>query len=300
VRGELWEEIDGEMLLYGKAFGTSANNNVAGYAGFGMITSGSPSTGIHANEFRITKPDTAPPASPTLAIGEGRRSYLQIQKSPDTVYTKIYRSDDGGVSYSLAGFTTDAIFTDDEPALGSTVLYKATSLDANWNVSSESDVLTVTYASYAFDLNHNPSLNEARGDGLTADSFVSANNESLRDGAGANNLVQSPPGTGVSTATAAVNGDKSFAPSDGTLGAISPETPNRAAPATETATDTTNRSQDALIAWLLQAHSRPNNAGSDTLTSDVDGMMNTRGTYLESTDLAFAGLGDFGSATRGL
>jgi hypothetical protein len=137
----------------------------------------------------------------------------------------------------------------------------------------------------------------------------------------------------ATNAASAGAGEESVAPAEGTVAAISAST-TPAPPATEIAADTTaadpqtfifelpatnaaqsaqpavfaasmpptalDKADDALMDWVAQANLRGNAGSSSTTTSNLDAVSDSSDTHSESTDLVFAGLDDFGLASRDL
>jgi hypothetical protein len=146
VIGTLWVEVDGEMEIWARRIATSSTNSVAGYPAFYIVDStGSASAGIHVTGFIACEDYNTAPLSPTLSVvsDETNGNHLAIRTFSPTAYTKIYRSDDNGLTYSIAGFTSGNVFVDSELGTG-TALYKSKAVDSSWNQSDYGNTVLMT------------------------------------------------------------------------------------------------------------------------------------------------------------
>jgi hypothetical protein len=184
LRGELWrEDANGELMMWGKLVGASTINNSAGFAGFLLDGPASDTTGLHLTGFRVTTPDQVTPPPPVLShSGDATgRYHIDIQKFHDAHYTKLYRSTDGGLTYTVAAFTMQDTFVDPQWAAGNTYLYRAVSIDHSWNQTGYSNLLSLTVTNSSV-TSSTDAVPEAAGSGLSeSQSRASIQSQSLAD-----------------------------------------------------------------------------------------------------------------------
>jgi hypothetical protein len=156
LRAELWrEDANGQLIMSGKLVGASSINSSPGFAGFLLDGSASETTGLHLTAFRVTAPDRQAPPPPVLSLsGHATDAYgINIHRLQDTDYTKLYRSTDGGLTYTVAAFTEQDTFVDPQWVAGNTYLYRAVSIDGSWNQSGSSNILALTVTNSGLTLN---------------------------------------------------------------------------------------------------------------------------------------------------